>query len=255
MFLRLFLFDYLLQFCPDLVLVCAGFDSAIGDPEVLKINHSNEVYNAQWVKNQHSISALNAPLLEMCLILRLPWNELSWSMLICFCFLCFQGEMCATPDIFAHLTHLLMNLAGGKLCAVLEVRPRSIRNRHLWLFCIFLPSCWMNIGPLKTWLVWMFSREDTTWLPSRSLCVKRFRHCLAIPHRRLQTSAVPVRGLSHCLCVRPLSWADVCYKCSEFFFFFFQRTWVPSLRPISSQAVLVLPKTRRCGMQRSLHKP
>lgn len=34
----------------------------------------------------------------------------------------FQGEMCASPDIFAHLTHLLMNLAGGKLCAVLEVR-------------------------------------------------------------------------------------------------------------------------------------
>ncbi|XP_061825376.2 polyamine deacetylase HDAC10 isoform X1 [Nerophis lumbriciformis] len=51
------------EFCPELVLVCAGFDSAIGDPE---------------------------------------------------------GEMCATPDIFAHLTHLLMNLAGGKLCAVLE---------------------------------------------------------------------------------------------------------------------------------------
>uniref|UniRef100_A0A3P8SDT6 Histone deacetylase 10 n=1 Tax=Amphiprion percula TaxID=161767 RepID=A0A3P8SDT6_AMPPE len=51
------------EFCPDLVLVCAGFDSAIGDPE---------------------------------------------------------GEMCATPDIFAHLTHLLMNLAGGRLCAVLE---------------------------------------------------------------------------------------------------------------------------------------
>ncbi|CAG5957741.1 unnamed protein product [Menidia menidia] len=51
------------EFCPELVLVCAGFDSAIGDPE---------------------------------------------------------GEMCASPDIFAHLTHLLMNLAGGKLCAVLE---------------------------------------------------------------------------------------------------------------------------------------
>ncbi|XP_071349733.1 polyamine deacetylase HDAC10 isoform X2 [Trachinotus anak] len=51
------------EFCPDLVFVCAGFDSAIGDPE---------------------------------------------------------GEMCATPDVFAHLTHLLMNLAGGKLCAVLE---------------------------------------------------------------------------------------------------------------------------------------
>uniref|UniRef100_A0A3Q2XUN6 Histone deacetylase 10 n=1 Tax=Hippocampus comes TaxID=109280 RepID=A0A3Q2XUN6_HIPCM len=51
------------EFCPELVLVSAGFDSAIGDPE---------------------------------------------------------GEMCATPDIFAHLTHLLMNLAEGKLCAVLE---------------------------------------------------------------------------------------------------------------------------------------
>uniref|UniRef100_A0A4W5KZW0 Histone deacetylase 10 n=1 Tax=Hucho hucho TaxID=62062 RepID=A0A4W5KZW0_9TELE len=31
-----------------------------------------------------------------------------------------QGHMCATPDIFAHLTHLLKSLAGGKLCAVLE---------------------------------------------------------------------------------------------------------------------------------------
>uniref|UniRef100_A0A1A8MKH6 Histone deacetylase 10 n=1 Tax=Nothobranchius pienaari TaxID=704102 RepID=A0A1A8MKH6_9TELE len=51
------------EFCPDLVLVSAGFDSAVGDPE---------------------------------------------------------GEMCATPDVFAHLTHLLMNLAGGRLCAVLE---------------------------------------------------------------------------------------------------------------------------------------
>ncbi|XP_076027898.1 polyamine deacetylase HDAC10 [Genypterus blacodes] len=51
------------EFCPDLVLVCAGFDSAIGDPE---------------------------------------------------------GHMCATPDIFAHLSHLLMNLAEGKLCLVLE---------------------------------------------------------------------------------------------------------------------------------------
>uniref|UniRef100_A0A8C7I437 Histone deacetylase 10 n=1 Tax=Oncorhynchus kisutch TaxID=8019 RepID=A0A8C7I437_ONCKI len=51
------------EFSPDLVFVCAGFDSAIGDPE---------------------------------------------------------GHMCATPDIFAHLTHLLKSLAGGKLCAVLE---------------------------------------------------------------------------------------------------------------------------------------
>lgn len=42
--------------------------------------------------------------------------------------------MCATPDIFAHLTHLLMNLAGGKVCAVLEVRlllPGDVTlNKH-----------------------------------------------------------------------------------------------------------------------------
>uniref|UniRef100_A0A673BVX9 Histone deacetylase domain-containing protein n=1 Tax=Sphaeramia orbicularis TaxID=375764 RepID=A0A673BVX9_9TELE len=61
------------EFCPDLVLVCAGFDAAIGDPE---------------------------------------------------------GEMCATPDIFAHLTHLLMNLADGKVCAVLEVSKNGSRKLH-----------------------------------------------------------------------------------------------------------------------------
>ena len=33
--------------------------------------------------------------------------------------------MSATPDIFAHLTHLLMNLADGKVCAVLEVSEQS----------------------------------------------------------------------------------------------------------------------------------
>ncbi|KAG8439857.1 hypothetical protein GDO86_005867 [Hymenochirus boettgeri] len=51
------------EFNPELVLVSAGFDSAIGDPE---------------------------------------------------------GRMCATPECFSHLTHMLMTLAGGKLCAVLE---------------------------------------------------------------------------------------------------------------------------------------
>lgn len=40
--------------------------------------------------------------------------------------LCFQGEMCATPEIFAHLTHLLINLAEGKLCVVLEVRQNAV---------------------------------------------------------------------------------------------------------------------------------
>lgn len=43
---RLFIFDSLPQFCPDLVLVCAGFDSAIGDPEVLNRNHHHKACNA-----------------------------------------------------------------------------------------------------------------------------------------------------------------------------------------------------------------
>ncbi|XP_028664811.1 polyamine deacetylase HDAC10 isoform X2 [Erpetoichthys calabaricus] len=51
------------EFNPELVLISAGFDSAINDPE---------------------------------------------------------GKMCATPACFAHLTHLLMSLAEGKICAVLE---------------------------------------------------------------------------------------------------------------------------------------
>ncbi|XP_073859533.1 polyamine deacetylase HDAC10 isoform X22 [Macaca fascicularis] len=51
------------EFDPELVLVSAGFDSAIGDPE---------------------------------------------------------GQMQATPECFAHLTHLLQVLAGGRVCAMLE---------------------------------------------------------------------------------------------------------------------------------------
>ncbi|KAM3927090.1 polyamine deacetylase HDAC10 [Leptodactylus fuscus] len=51
------------EFNPELVLVSAGYDSGIGDPE---------------------------------------------------------GHMCATPECFAHLTHMLMHLAGGKLCMILE---------------------------------------------------------------------------------------------------------------------------------------
>ncbi|KAM8972082.1 polyamine deacetylase HDAC10 [Pelodytes ibericus] len=51
------------EFDPELILVSAGYDSGIGDPE---------------------------------------------------------GRMCATPECFSHLTHLLTNLAGGKLCVVLE---------------------------------------------------------------------------------------------------------------------------------------
>ncbi|NXJ38520.1 HDA10 deacetylase, partial [Ciconia maguari] len=51
------------EFDPELVLVSAGYDSGIGDPE---------------------------------------------------------GQMNATPEVFAHLTHFLMQLANGKLCVILE---------------------------------------------------------------------------------------------------------------------------------------
>lgn len=30
--------------------------------------------------------------------------------------------MNATPEVFAHLTHFLMQLANGKLCVILEVK-------------------------------------------------------------------------------------------------------------------------------------
>uniref|UniRef100_A0A3Q1BA68 Histone deacetylase domain-containing protein n=1 Tax=Amphiprion ocellaris TaxID=80972 RepID=A0A3Q1BA68_AMPOC len=59
--------------------------------------------------------------------INVPWNKVGMEnsdYLSVFCHVllpvAYEGEMCATPDIFAHLTHLLMNLAGGRLCAVLE---------------------------------------------------------------------------------------------------------------------------------------
>ncbi|XP_073738670.1 polyamine deacetylase HDAC10 isoform X3 [Callorhinus ursinus] len=61
------------EFDPQLVLISAGFDSAIGDPE---------------------------------------------------------GQMQATPECFAHLTQLLQVLAGGRVCAVLEVTVAAGRARR-----------------------------------------------------------------------------------------------------------------------------
>ncbi|KAG8577411.1 hypothetical protein GDO81_010169 [Engystomops pustulosus] len=31
-----------------------------------------------------------------------------------------EGRMCATPECFSHLTHMLMHLAGGRICIILE---------------------------------------------------------------------------------------------------------------------------------------
>lgn len=50
--------------------------------------------------------------------------------------------MRASPDIFAHLTHLLMNLAGGKLCAVLEVWPHTeYQHMHIKRFHVLTNTC------------------------------------------------------------------------------------------------------------------
>lgn len=76
--------------------------------------------------------------------------------------------MCASPDIFAHLTHLLMNLAGGKLCAVLEVRldvftPKVFLQSHrlpFLEFCGFFDSFTPQVVNGIT--VRMFFRVATT---------------------------------------------------------------------------------------------
>lgn len=50
-----------------------------------------------------------------------------------------QGEMAATPAGFAHLTHLLMGLAGGKLILSLEVSNSLLPNAGLRIFvCVYL---------------------------------------------------------------------------------------------------------------------
>ncbi|KAG8517998.1 Polyamine deacetylase HDAC10, partial [Galemys pyrenaicus] len=74
------------QFDPELVLVSAGFDSAVGDPEV-RVGLAGEGAGVQ------------------------PGPVTPGS---------FQGQMLATPECFAHLTRLLQVLAGGRVCAVLE---------------------------------------------------------------------------------------------------------------------------------------
>ncbi|XP_020790615.2 polyamine deacetylase HDAC10 [Boleophthalmus pectinirostris] len=123
------------EFCPELVFVCAGFDTAIGDPE---------------------------------------------------------GEMCATPDVFAHLTHLLMNLANGKVCAVLEggynlkSLPQSVCETVQTLLGDPLPQPANLTGPCKSALESLHCVRATHrnyWsclkhaadLPSNELSTKRVK--------------------------------------------------------------------------------
>uniref|UniRef100_A0A673HVP1 Histone deacetylase domain-containing protein n=1 Tax=Sinocyclocheilus rhinocerous TaxID=307959 RepID=A0A673HVP1_9TELE len=59
--------------------------------------------------------------------INLPWNKVGMTnsdYLAAFFHVllpvAYEGEMCAIPEIFAHLTQLLMPLAAGKMCVVLE---------------------------------------------------------------------------------------------------------------------------------------
>ncbi|XP_049482545.1 polyamine deacetylase HDAC10 isoform X2 [Panthera uncia] len=79
------------EFDPELVLISAGFDSAIGDPEV-----------RAW-PGRGGLPGARGPG---------PGAHHAG--------LCFQGQMRATPQCFSHLTQLLQVLAGGRVCAVLE---------------------------------------------------------------------------------------------------------------------------------------
>ena len=78
-----------LQFQPQLVLVSAGFDAAIGDPKV-KL-HRPEISRSH-----------DEPFSPVCV--------------------CLQGEMCVSPQCFHVLTHMLMSLAEGRLVLALEVK-------------------------------------------------------------------------------------------------------------------------------------
>ncbi|ETE70912.1 Histone deacetylase 10, partial [Ophiophagus hannah] len=59
--------------------------------------------------------------------INVPWNQVGMgnsdylaAFLHVLLPIAFEGQMKATPECFSHLTHFLMNLANGKLCAVLE---------------------------------------------------------------------------------------------------------------------------------------
>ncbi|XP_070611504.1 polyamine deacetylase HDAC10-like isoform X3 [Erythrolamprus reginae] len=59
--------------------------------------------------------------------INVPWNQVGMgnsdylaAFLHVLLPIAFEGQMKATPECFSHLTHFLMNLAHGKLCAVLE---------------------------------------------------------------------------------------------------------------------------------------
>lgn len=65
--------------------------------------------------------------------------------------------MQATPECFAHLTQMLQPLAGGRICAVLEVTASSLQG-------VLLRRAELSLGPTEPFTVPLpFPRVATTW--------------------------------------------------------------------------------------------
>lgn len=150
--------------------------------------------------------------------------------------------MSASPDVFAHLTHLLMNLAGGKLCAVLEV---GLTHAAASIHTSLHPS----VHPTALFLTLLLFRlsqggYNLTSLP-QSVC-QTVQTLLGDPAPPSAGLAGPCRRspLLHIHIVPPSILPLLRgLKLMIVFSSVSQRSGVSSLCPISSPALLVLPQS------------
>lgn len=105
-----------------------------------------------------------------------------------------QGEMCALPETFAHLTQLLMPLAAGKMCVVLEVSYhfhfKSFFKADPSIFYRSVISCFSDF-------IHSF-REGITWLLSPNRSARPSRAFWEIRSLSCQGSQALVRGEYSC---------------------------------------------------------
>lgn len=122
---------------------------------------------------------------------------MGWSQLILLSVV-LQGEMCAVPEIFAHLTQLLMPLAAGKMCVVLEVSC----HYHIKSFFKADPSIFSSVLSCLDCIYcffWFCSfREGITWLLWPNRFAKLSRPFLEIRPLGCQGSRLLVRGDMSC---------------------------------------------------------
>ncbi|XP_054997233.1 polyamine deacetylase HDAC10 isoform X9 [Sorex araneus] len=97
------------------------------DPSVLYFSWHRYEYGHFWphLRDSDADAVGRGPGLGFTV--NLPWNQVGLgnadyvaAFLHVLLPLAFEGQMCATPECFAHLTQLLQTLAGGRVCAVLE---------------------------------------------------------------------------------------------------------------------------------------